>query len=267
MQLKVRAFAICLSAGLFVATSVGSAGASPKIGEVGGTDNDAPEVEIVDDVRIPGFRGVVDSEKASQGDDNGSIWDDIIYEPTARNELGLPLSCTPAVGADGKVRLDPICTESVATPGIELISPRQQAQDFVRSYLRRVKLQKPTPKMSSTTGVCGATHYLDLQMSAERIFTDSSAPQGPLTLHAYATTTIDWGDGKKQVVHSGGAAGTKSDISHYWTDRGSYVISATTTWMVRWSMGGFTGTLSTSPVTVRTDPWQVYSLDAVITQG
>jgi hypothetical protein len=144
---------------------------------------------------------------------------------------------------------------------------RKEAENYVLSYMRNLPLDKPTPQMSSPDGVCGATHYVNLNMRTERVFIDPDAPHGTLHVHAYAATTMDWGDGVSSTYYSAGGPGINSDISHSWTTRGSYDITASSTWTVAWSIGPYNGVLQGIPSTTTINGWQVHEMQARITQG
>ena len=181
---------------------------------------------------------------------NNAVFKEPTYVP-ACEQLAVP---TPRPIGNGT----PVATEA---------DNEKIANDYVLAYLRLLPLGKATATMSSPDGVCGAVHYTNLGFAPERIFEDPSAPSGTLRVHAYAKTVVDWGDNNTNTYYTSGKPGIDSEISHFWEDKGTYAITATTTWSAAWTLGPYSGVVTTTPVTTTTSPWRVVDLQAVITEG
>ena len=146
-------------------------------------------------------------------------------------------------------------------------TPQQQAQMWVTNFFQRVPMARPQPKMSSPNGVTGGIHSLDLQMDDEAVYT-ATTPQGPLTLHAFAKSYVDWGDGKWVSYNSTGAPYPDSEMEHTWDNKGIYTIRVVVSWTAEWVIGNqFSGTVGGVATTANIPNWEVHQIRAVITSG
>lgn len=157
----------------------------------------------------------------------------------------------------------PDVVNPVAAP--PAVNNRPQAEQYALDYVRRIGLDRPKPEISAKNGgICGVVHTLDLRMNVERIFRDATAPYGTLNLHAYAASTVDWGDGRKQTYYTSGGPFPNTAISHAWTDRGYYDIQVNTRWTVHWSMGPYNGVLAGIPSSAAINDFRVWEAQAFL---
>jgi hypothetical protein len=157
-----------------------------------------------------------------------------------------------------------LCWVATPSPFTDTPTPQQVARSYVTNYFQRVSLPKPTIAMSSPNGVCGVEHSTDLQTPDEYIFR-ADTPQGPLVIHAYATSFIDWGDGKTDVYSTTGAPYPHSEMRHHWSLKGTYSISAMLSWTADWTIGDIaSGTIGGRATTATPLSWQVHDLQAVL---
>ena len=182
-------------------------------------------------------------------------------DPTFMTMCGNP-DAPSAITYDGDCTADPV------TPGSPIVpSPQQQAQTWVTNFFQRVPMPRPQPEMSSPNGVTGGVHSLDLRIDDEVVYT-ATTPQGPLTLHAFAKTYVNWGDGHWETYNSTGAPFPDSEIEHTWQDKGIYTIRVVVSWSAQWQIGNqFSGTVGGVATTANIANWEVHQIRAVITSG
>jgi hypothetical protein len=169
--------------------------------------------------------------------------------------------------APSAITYDGSCTPLPTVPGAPAPSPQQQAQTWVTNFFQRLPMPKPQPQMSSPNGVTGGVHSLDLRIDDEVVYT-ANTPQGPLTLHAFAKTYVNWGDGGWQTYNSTGAPYPNSTLKHTWNDKGVYTIRVVVSWTAQWQIGNqFSGTVGGVATTADIPNWDVHQIRAVITSG
>jgi hypothetical protein len=112
---------------------------------------------------------------------------------------------------------------------------------WARDYFNRLPLPQPQPTMSSPQGITGATHSLDLAFAPEIVFDSGATPFGTMSMHVYAKTNVNWGDGTHGTYTSSGGPYPQSPITHTWTKSNRYDIAATSAWTAEWTMGPYNG--------------------------
>lgn len=68
-------------------------------------------------------------------------------------------------------------------------------------------------------------------------------PLGDIRLDATAVYYVDWGDAETGPHQGPGGPWPHGNISHVYTERGTYDVSVTEAWTVHWQVGGASGTL------------------------
>jgi hypothetical protein len=166
--------------------------------------------------------------------------------------------------APSAITYDGSCTPLPVAPGTP--TPQQQAQTWAVSFFQRIPMPQPRPQMSSPNGVTGGVHSLDLQIDNEKVFA-STTPLGPLRMHAFAKTYVNWGDGPWEAYNSTGAPYPNSEIHHTWNNKGTYTIRVVVSWTAEWSIGQYSGTVGGLATTADIPNWEVHQIRAVITSG
>lgn len=125
--------------------------------------------------------------------------------------------------------------------------PTAAARDFVRS------IPLPTAELTIAPGFALTGQPAYLEVAGQESFTANGAIPGFGGLQATLRPTsivVDWGDGATEVVADGrtGAAWdgpAEQQILHTYTHAQDQVtVTAQVHWEARWSVGGFTGTVS-----------------------
>jgi hypothetical protein len=203
--------------------------------------------DLVTDVRPPDRRGIVPTKSFPAAP---------VVNSCATNGIGATTGaiCTPNLVAIG----DPAPSQA-------------EVNARVLDYFRRIDIPRPRPEISAKNGgICGVEHTIDMHMSPELRYRDSSTPFGTLTMNAYAKISVDWGDAKRDTYTTGGGPYPHSAIKHVWTVKGFYDIAATATWTANYSLGPYEGrfyqgTISGVTTTGAIDDFRVWDIQAVLT--
>lgn len=155
-------------------------------------------------------------------------------------------------------------TPTLQAPAVPAIPPAVQARQIAIEFVNNTEMPVPKPKLSAPSGVCGARHSVDLQIPDTFQPSNASTPMGPLQLRARGTFTVDWGDGSRNTYTTTGAAWPQSDISHTWTERGTYTVTVTAMWSAHWSIAEYSGVIPGLATTGTVPSWQVYEAQAVL---
>ena len=100
------------------------------------------------------------------------------------------------------------------------------------------QLDRPQPRVEPGFALAGLRMYLetDRPLTHQETITVTAGglPIG-IEVDATATYTVDWGDGTVTGPHDDpGAPHPDGRITHVWTDVGTYDVTVTDTWSIRW---------------------------------
>jgi len=163
--------------------------------------------------------------------------------------------------APGELAFPVLLTPTIAPPAGPTAA---DITAVVRDYVRTLSMPVPKPQMSASEGITGARHSLDLHTQASRAFPNENTSFGQLKATAHGSFTVDWGDGTKGTYSTTGAPWPNSNITHFWTTRGTYNISVIASWSVDWSLGGYSGVITGLQTTGTINNWPVIEAQAVI---
>jgi len=142
-------------------------------------------------------------------------------------------------------------------------SPVSPAAAMADRFFQEVPLPTPDPVIAPGRAITGLTAYLQTRGATTHAFTRST-PLGPMAIDATGTYTVDWGDGTVTGPHSvEGRPWPEGQITHSYTDVGTYDVVVTETWTAAWRVGSERGTLGGLRTTARIEAFPVGEVQAV----
>lgn len=156
------------------------------------------------------------------------------------------------------VRDYPLCPGTVPDP-----KPAIEAASYWRVAGEDL-LPRPAPRIAPGYMLAGKLAYLEANTQPTVHF-EHPTPLGLLTIDATSQLFVDWGaGGGLDGPHTGpGGPWPGGNITHYWTDAGSYDIRVEQRWSAAWRLGGDSGTLTELTTEGVIPAFQVRQLQAV----
>lgn len=218
------------------------------------TADDGQHSSTDDDVDTPGKKGTKPQPTAPQSDN----------EPWTLTVCVAPDS--ESVGID-YFYVDPELGEEVVVHRLgcgRSTDDEALVEDTVLSYIRRLPMPVPHPKMSAEVGICGARHQLNLNIPSSVGIDPQETIFGGLDAYAYGEFEVNWGDGTIDRYRATGAEYPNSELVHSWSTKGHYQITVTANWSVDWTLGGYSGVISGLRTTASINDFSVGELQAVL---
>ncbi|MEX1162179.1 MAG: PKD domain-containing protein [Nitriliruptor sp.] len=132
--------------------------------------------------------------------------------------------------------------------------------ELARSFWLSADPDPSAPRIDPQEAITGLRTYLVLEGPTTIELADDT-PLGRLTISGRVSYEIDWGDGHVTTTDHQGLPypGGATEITHVYTDVGTYTVTVTSVWSGSWTAGGLSGELSvlrrdastTLPVTER----------------
>ncbi|MEO1060175.1 MAG: hypothetical protein AAFZ07_02065 [Actinomycetota bacterium] len=142
--------------------------------------------------------------------------------------------------------------------------PTITPEGFVIEYLERTAPDRPEPTFIPTAGLTGEPMFLLTVAPTTWTHEVADTPFGPLTIEGSALVTVDWGDGSPLDLHTvPGEAWPDGEITHVWTETGTYDVTVTYDWDLAWAFPDIGGTLDL-PVVEAIGDYPVDELQPVI---
>ncbi|MGI8685998.1 MAG: hypothetical protein ACR2MO_13080 [Acidimicrobiales bacterium] len=120
------------------------------------------------------------------------------------------------------------------------------------AVLERVPLPAPAPHIAPGWAITGKLGFLEPNLpvpvvAGKPTLTDTRATElGDMSLTATAVYRVDWGDAETGPHDGPGGPWPAGNITHLWTDMGTYDVVVTAEWTVDWRMGTAAGRLTTT---------------------
>lgn len=165
------------------------------------------------------------------------------------NRPGDPLGSEAAENELRSLRLVPaygVCSNSP-------VAPRARPTPGVAAALaweRQVQLPGPSLRIAPGWALTGKTAYLEV-MGPRELNREYEALGYPITIDATSTLDVDWGDGTvERGIRRRGGAWPEGDITHVYTDLGTYTVTVTQRWTANWRVGTQRGVIADRLVTI-----------------
>lgn len=122
---------------------------------------------------------------------------------------------------------------------IEALSPQEVAIGVVEAF----PFPAPKPYIAPGKAITGLRAFLEPR-SPTTVSDVRPTPLGDIQLSATGVYYVHWGDTRTGPHAGPGGPWPNGNISHVYTDRGTYDVKVTMTWTVRWQLAGAGGTLN-----------------------
>lgn len=145
--------------------------------------------------------------------------------------------------------------------------PLDTEQAAAREFWETVPLPRPQPMIQPGEAIAGKDAFLEIAGDRAPRFTVPNPLGGPeIVVEATATFVVDWGDGTTTTTTSAGGPWPEGDVTHVWTDAGTYDVVVTASWTATWTAGQLEGTLDGLRTVGRIDDFPVRQVQAVRTR-
>ncbi len=119
-----------------------------------------------------------------------------------------------------------------------VLSPQEVAVGVVEAF----PFPAPKPYIAPGKAITGLRAFLEPR-SPTTVSDVRPTPLGDIRLSATGVYYVNWGDTRTGPHPGPGGPWPDGNISHVYTDRGTYDVEVTVAWSVRWQLGGDSGTL------------------------
>ena len=164
------------------------------------------------------------------------------------NRPGDPLGSEAAENELRSLRLVPahgVCSNSP-------VAPRARPTPGVAAALaweRQVQLPEPALHIAPGWALTGKTAYLEVTGPRD-LNRQYEALGYPIAIDATSTLDVDWGDGTvERGIRRRGGPWPDGDITHVYTDLGTYTVTVTQRWTANWRVGTQQGVIADRLVT------------------
>jgi hypothetical protein len=131
-------------------------------------------------------------------------------------------------------RLLPRCPTAVITP-----------QEIAIGVVEAFPFPAPKPYIAPGRAITGLRAFLEPR-SPTTVADVRPTPLGDIQLSATGVYYVHWGDTRTGPHPGPGGPWPNGNISHVYTDRGTYDVQVTVAWTVHWQLAGAGGTLNVS---------------------
>jgi len=156
----------------------------------------------------------------------------------------------------------PPCPRAASEPALD-------PEAVVIEVLEEFPLPAPRPYIAPGRAITGLRAYLEPNLEVELVdgratYTGTrSTPLGEVAIRATGTYMVDWGDERTGPHVGPGGPWPDGNISHVWTDMGTYDVVVSVEWDVAWRMGAESGRL-TAPTEAAIVGFPVNQVQAVL---
>lgn len=119
------------------------------------------------------------------------------------------------------------------------LSPEEVARSVVEAF----PFPAPKPYIAPGRAITGLRAYLEPR-SPTAVSDVRPTPLGDIRLDATGSYYVDWGDARTGPHSGPGGPWPNGNISHVYTNRGTYDVLVTEAWTVHWQVAGASGTLN-----------------------
>lgn len=117
------------------------------------------------------------------------------------------------------------------------------------AWERQVQLPEPGLRIAPGWALTGKTAYLEI-MGPRELDREYQALGYPITIAATSILDVDWGDGTvERGIRRRGGPWPSGDITHVYTDLGTYTVTVTQRWTANWRVGSQQGVIADRLVT------------------
>lgn len=117
------------------------------------------------------------------------------------------------------------------------------------AWERQVQLPEPALRIAPGWALTGKTAYLEI-MGPRELDREYQALGYPITIAATSILDVDWGDGTvERGIRRRGGPWPSGDITHVYTDLGTYTVTVTQRWTANWRVGSQQGVIADRLVT------------------
>ncbi len=157
------------------------------------------------------------------------------------------------VGEHGSCSNSPVRTPDRPTPGVAA----------ALAWERQVQLPEPSLRIAPGWALTGKTAYLEI-MGPRELNREYEALGYPITIDATSTLDVDWGDGTvERDLRRRGGPWPDGDITHVYTDVGTYTVTVTQRWTANWRVGAQRGVIADRLLTTGTLQLEARQVQAV----